>query len=104
MNLIGGGGQYVVVENNSNQDKVSSMEYDKDRVDEMALALLYLTTSRDKYGSRAWKGMDWDILDRLYEKGFIDDPKSKAQSLVLTIEGEKRSEELFLKYFGIREQ
>ena len=80
------------------------MEYDKDKVDEMALALLYLTTSRDKYGARAWKGMDWGILDRLYEKGFIGDPKSKALSVSLTEEGGKLSEELFLKYFSIKEQ
>jgi len=32
------------------------MEYDKDKVDEMTLALLYLTTFNDKYGLRAWKG------------------------------------------------
>ena len=77
------------------------MEYDKDKVDEMALSLLYLTSSHDKYGARAWKGMDWDILDRLYEKGYIGDPKSKAQSFVLTEEGEKLSEKLFFKHFGL---
>ena len=33
------------------------MEYDKDKVDEMALALLYLTTFEEKgYGFRAWIG------------------------------------------------
>ncbi len=45
------------------------MEYDKDKVDEMTLALLCLTTFSDKYGLRAWKGFDWDTMDRLYEKG-----------------------------------
>jgi len=77
------------------------MEYDREKVDKMTLALLYLTTSKDKYGARAWKGMDWDTLDRLYEKGYIGDPKSKAQSVVLTEEGERLSEELFFKYFGL---
>jgi len=34
------------------------MEYDKDKVDETALALLYLTTFQEKgYGPRAWKGL-----------------------------------------------
>jgi len=33
------------------------MEYDKDRVDDMVLALLYLTSSQDEYAARAWKGM-----------------------------------------------
>jgi hypothetical protein len=35
------------------------MEYDKDKVDEMVLALLYLTTYEEPYGVRAWKGHDW---------------------------------------------
>jgi len=77
------------------------MEYNKNKVDEMTLALLYLTTFLDKYGARTWKGMDWDTLDRLYEKGFIGDPKSKTKSVVLTEEGGKLSEELFVKHFCI---
>ena len=79
------------------------MEYDKDKVDEMALALLYLTTFRDQYSTRSWKGMDWEAMNRLYEKGFIDDPKNKAKSVVLTESGEKLSEELFVKHFAIKE-
>jgi hypothetical protein len=38
------------------------MEYDKDKVDEMVLALLYLTSFRDKNATRAWKvwiGNQW---------------------------------------------
>ncbi len=76
------------------------IEYDKDKVDEMALALLYLTSFTDGYGTRAWKGMAWEVLDRLYEKGYIDDPKRKAKSVMLTETGEKLSEELFFKNFG----
>jgi predicted transcriptional regulator len=79
------------------------MEYDKDKVDEMVLALLSLTSFSDQYGTRAWKGMDWDAMDRLYEKGFISNPKGKAKSVVLTEEGKKLSEELFVKHFGIKE-
>jgi hypothetical protein len=30
------------------------MEIDKEKVDEITLALLYLTTFRDKHGLRAW--------------------------------------------------
>ena len=76
------------------------MEYDKEKVDEMILALLYLTTFKDKFGLRAWKGLDWDSLDRLYEKGYIGSPKSKAKSVTLSEEGAKLSEELFKKHFG----
>ena len=76
------------------------MEYDKDRVDEMVLALLYLTLfDEDQYGARAWKSHDWDALDRLHEKGYISDPKSKAKSVVMTEEGAKRAKELFEKHF-----
>lgn len=75
------------------------MEYDHDKVDETVLALLYLTSFPDSYGPRTWKGHDWDVLDRLHEKGFIHDPQSKAKSVALTEEGAKRSEELFRKLF-----
>ena len=46
------------------------MEYGKDKVDDMVIALLYLTTFEDTYSLRAWKGMDWDAMIRLFEKGF----------------------------------
>ncbi|MFC1866804.1 DUF6429 family protein [Thermodesulfobacteriota bacterium] len=77
------------------------MEYNKDKVDEMALALLFLTTYEDKaYGVRAWKEMDWDTTNRLHEKGYISNPKSKARSVGVTEEGAKLSEELFRKHFA----
>ena len=72
------------------------MEYDEDKVDEMVLALLFLTTH---HGGRAWKGHDWGAMDRLHKKGMILDPVSKAKSVVLTEAGQKRSEELFHKHF-----
>lgn len=76
------------------------MQYDKDKVDEMVLALLYLTTFEERFGVRAWKGHDWAAMDRLFEKGYIYDPRSKAKSVELTEEGVKRSTELFKQYFA----
>jgi hypothetical protein len=38
------------------------MEYDKDNVDEMSPALLYLVTIGDKCGARACKTFDWDTM------------------------------------------
>ena len=73
------------------------MEYDEDKVDEMVLALLYLTL-HDEY--RAWKGHDWDALNRLHEKGMIGNPVGKAKSVVLSEAGVERSRELFIKHFG----
>jgi len=79
------------------------MKYDKDRVDEMILALLYLTSSHDQYGTRAWKGLDWGAMDRLYQKGYISDPTGKTVSVALTEEGAKLSEALFFKHFGVKD-
>ena len=73
------------------------MEYDQDKVDDAALALLNLTLHD---GPRAWKGFAFDVLDRLHAKGYILDPHNKNKSVVLTQEGLKRSEELFEKLFG----
>jgi hypothetical protein len=75
------------------------MEYDKEKVDEIVLALLYLTMHDQ--GTRAWKGMDWDAMDRLHEKGYIGNPKSKAKSVHLTEEGARLSEKFFKKHFGL---
>jgi len=73
------------------------MDYDQDKVDEMVLALLWLTQTGD---GRAWKGHDWDAMDRLHAKGYISDPKSKAKSVVLSDEGERLSRELFERHFA----
>ena len=79
------------------------MDFDEEKVDEMTLALMYLVTHSDKYGSRAWKGFDWGTMDRLHEKGYISDPKSKARSVVMTDEGAQLSERLFQKHFSLPE-
>jgi len=72
-------------------------DYDRDKVDEMVLALMYLTL-HDNY--RAWKGFDWDALNRLFEKGMIYNPVGKAKSVMLTDEGLARSEALFEQHLG----
>jgi len=77
------------------------MEYNTDKVDEVTMALLYLTIhERSAFGARAWKELDWDTLNRLHAKGLIGDPKNKARSVTLTPEAVERSQELFMKYFG----
>ena len=46
------------------------MNYDPDKVDEMVLALLYLTISEaGDWGARKWKSHDWDAMDRLHAMG-----------------------------------
>jgi hypothetical protein len=72
------------------------MALDKDRLDDAVLALLYLGLHDDW---RAWKGFDWDAMNRLHEKGMIDNPVSKAKSVVFTEQGLRRSKELFARMF-----
>ena len=76
------------------------MDIDTDKIDEAVLALLYLTLHD---GARAWKGHDWEAMNRLHTKGMIYDPVGKAKSVVLTEEGERHCEELFRKHFGLAE-
>jgi len=76
---------------NLNQEKLS----------EAALAILGLTAFRDHHVARAWKGMDWDLLDILHQKGWIDDPKGKAKSVVLTDEGARLAQDLLQRHFGL---
>ena len=76
------------------------MEYDKDKVDEMTLALLYLVMHGRQGEERAWKGFDWETMNRLHEKGYISDPRSKAKSVTMKTTGAQRSEELFSRFFA----
>jgi hypothetical protein len=71
-----------------------------EEIDEAVLALLHPNAFEDRGVARAWKGFDWDAMDRLHEKGLISDPKSKAKSVVLTEEGRQAAEEAFRKLFA----
>src|SRR5215831_18187381 len=46
-----------------------TMDYDNTKVDEVVLALLPLSAHTDHGVTRAWKGFDWDALDRLHAQG-----------------------------------
>lgn len=78
------------------------MNFDKDKIDEFTLALLYLVTHErhDGFGARAWKGFDWDTLTRLHEKGYISDPVGKAKSVGMSEEGFAKAKELFEQHFA----
>jgi len=72
------------------------MEYDLDKIDDSVLALLVLTLHDF---NRAWKQFDWEVLDRLYVKGLIEDPKNKNKSIVFTEAGLNKSKRLFDDFF-----
>jgi len=78
------------------------MEFDEDKIDDYTLALLYLVTHErhEGFGSRAWKGFDWDTLDRLHQKGYISNPVGKAKSVGMSEEGFLRAKELFERHFA----
>ena len=79
------------------------MKPNLDKIDDAALALLFLTSFTEGKGqfaiTRAWKGHDWDVLGRLHQKDLIADPKNKNKSVVFTDEGRERAEELFHQLF-----
>jgi hypothetical protein len=73
------------------------MELDNGKIDDAVLALLYLGLHD---GARAWKGFDWDAMDRLHQAGYIANPRGKAKSVVFTEEGLERAELLLERLFG----
>ena len=75
-------------------------DLDHDKLNEAALAILGLTAHTEHGTTRAWKGMDWGLLDELFVRGWIADPKGKSKSVVLTDEGARLAEELLQKHFG----
>ena len=72
------------------------MKINNDKIDQAVLALLLLGIHD---GSRAWKGFDWDSLDRLHEKELISNPRDKAKSVVFTEAGRREAERHFDELF-----
>ena len=70
--------------------------------EELTLLLLYLTSWEegiDKIGKylKNWKNHQFDILDALTEKGYVNNNK-KHKSLIITKIGEEKARELLKKY------
>lgn len=73
------------------------MDYDSEKIDDAALALLYLTLHDQ---NRVWKSFDWDTLGRLHSKGYISSPIGKTKSVLLSDEGQKEAKRLCDRLFG----
>jgi len=81
------------------------IEVDWDKGDEAVPVLLSLTLhERNEFGGRAWKGHDWEALNRLHAKGLIGDPRSKARSVVLSPGTVRQSEQAFAAAQDLHEQ
>lgn len=74
------------------------MSYDQARIEEAVLALLAAFSFDD---GRAWKGFDFEVMDRLHAQGLIDDPKGRAKSVWLTPQGLQRGRLSADRLFGI---
>ena len=73
---------------------------DAEKLAEAALAILSLTAHSDYGLMRAWKGLDWDLLDIIYKKGWINDPVGKQKSVIFTDEGKNLAPKFLEKHFG----
>ena len=73
---------------------------DHEKLAEAALAILSLSAWDEEYGARAWKGMDWDMLDVLHQKGWIGDPVGKQKSVHITEQGVTLAATYLMKHFG----
>ena len=80
----------------------------KESIDELTLALLYLTRFPDREGREydeiSWKNHDFDAIDRLDEEGLIINPKRRRgggyKYVYMTEQGRDRAREI-LKRFHI---
>jgi hypothetical protein len=74
------------------------MTLDNDKIDRAILALLYLGLHDV---DRAWKGFDWEAMNRLHEKGFISDPRGKTKSVAFTERGLIEAQRLLQELFSV---
>ena len=77
------------------------MEYDDKLIEDTVLALL-VTFSFNRGNS--WKGYDFEVMNRLHELGFIQDPVNKNKSIWLTEEGLERGRQIAHRLFSNKAQ
>jgi len=73
------------------------MEYDEKLIEEAVLALLAAFSSDD---GNAWKGFDFEVMNRLHEQGLISNPVNRNKSIWLTEEGRERGRQIAERLFG----
>lgn len=72
------------------------MNYDDQLIEEAVLALLATFSFNN---GNAWKGFDFQVMNRLHEQGFIDNPVNKNKSIWLTRDGLERGREIAARLF-----
>lgn len=87
--------------NTPNRQMVSQEgNYDLDKIDEAVLAILYMSAFEENGITRAWKGINWDSTNRLFEHGYISYPRTPSKSVIFTQEGVARAREAADRLFG----
>lgn len=70
------------------------------KLEQLTLVLLHQTAFEDQGWLRSWKGYDFQVMNRLHERGLISDPVRKAKSVHLTEQGRELAESLAAAYVG----
>jgi hypothetical protein len=73
------------------------MEFDDSKIEEAVLALLAAFSFES---GRSWKGFDFDVMDRLHQKGCIISSRGRAKSVQLSPGGLARGLEIATVLFG----
>ncbi|MBL0089751.1 MAG: hypothetical protein IPP44_24960 [Ideonella sp.] len=73
------------------------MQYDDAKIEDMVLALL---GAFEFDNGRAWKRFDFDVMQTLFDKGMITDPRGKQESVYLTQAGLVKARSLAQSMFG----
>lgn len=76
------------------------MKYDETLIEEAVLALLATFCSDER---NAWKGYDFEIMNRLHAQGLITDPVNRNKSIWLTVEGLERGREVADRLFAAKD-
>ena len=72
-------------------------DLDHERMAEAALAILSLTA--DDWGN-VWKGLDWNLMNLLFNRGWISDPHNKNKSVQLSSSGREAATQFLYELFG----
>jgi hypothetical protein len=77
------------------------MKYDNKLIEDAVLALL---AAHSFNNGQAWKGFDFEIMNRLHEQGFIDNPVNRNKSVWVTPEGLERGRKIAERLFTVDAQ
>ena len=76
------------------------MEYDMKLIEDAVIDLMADYSSDD---GNAWKGYDFEIMNRLHEQGLISNPVNRNKSIWLMEEGLERGREIAGRMFAVKE-